>query len=47
MADILISYAREDKDKARMLAEAFEKHGWSVWWDPRMRAGEVFDEVIE
>lgn len=47
MADIFISYARQDKGKARMLADALEEHGWSVWWDPRIRAGEVFDEVIE
>ena len=47
MADIFINYAREDKEKARMLADALEKNRWSVWWDPKIPAGKTFDEVIE
>ena len=47
MADVFISYAREDKDKARMLADALKEQGWSVWWDPQIPAGRVFDDVIE
>ena len=47
MADVFISYAREDKDKARMLANALEDQGWSVWWDPQIPAGREFDDVIE
>jgi hypothetical protein len=47
MADIFISYAREDIDKVRPLAKAFEKKGWTVWWDPEIRSGTAFDRVIE
>lgn len=47
MADIFISYAREDRPKAQRLAEIFEARGLSVWWDARIQAGEVWDEVIE
>ena len=47
MSDIFISYKREEQDKARQLADALEKQGWSVWWDPKLRAGEYFDDVIE
>jgi hypothetical protein len=47
MSDIFISYKREEQDKARQLANALEKMGWSVWWDPKLRAGEYFDDVIE
>ena len=47
MSDIFISYKREDQVEARALAEALEAAGWSVWWDPRLRYGEHFDEVIE
>src|SRR5262245_25386431 len=47
MSDIFISYKREDKAEARALAESLEQIGWTVWWDPQLRAGERFDEVIE
>ncbi len=47
MADIFISYAREDRERVRLLADALEEEGWSVWWDHRLSAGEVFDKVIE
>ena len=30
MADIFISYAREDRTKAQQLAAALEDSGWSV-----------------
>ena len=47
MSDIFISYKREEQATARKLANALEKEGWSVWWDPKLRAGEHFDDVIE
>lgn len=47
MSEIFISYKREERDKARALADALEARGWSVWWDPKLRAGEHFDDVIE
>ncbi len=47
MADIFISYAREDRTSAERLAKALEEQGWSVWWDPQIPAGKTFDEVIE
>ena len=47
MSDIFVSYAREDRAKVRPLAEALERHGWKVWWDRSIRAGEQFHEVIE
>jgi len=47
LSDIFISYKREEQDKARQLTIALEKQGWSVWWDPNLRAGEYFDDVIE
>ena len=30
-----------------MLADALDAHGWSIWWDPQLQAGEYFDDVIE
>ena len=47
MSDIFISYTRKDQLAARKLADALERTGWSVWWDPKLRAGERFDDVIE
>src|SRR5438270_4786869 len=47
MSDIFLSYAREDREKARLLAEGLEEQGWSVWWDRRISAGKAFEQVIE
>lgn len=47
MADIFISYASADRDKARVIAETFGRLGFSVWWDRTIAPGEVFDEVLQ
>jgi len=47
MADIFLSYKREDRDKVRPLVEALQAQGWSVWWDTRIGVGETWDRVIE
>jgi TIR domain/PDZ domain len=47
MADIFISYASEDRERARALAETLAAQGWSVWWDREIPLGQSFDEVIE
>jgi hypothetical protein len=47
MADIFISYASEDRNKAEELAQALGTRGWSVWWDRKIPLGKSFDEVIE
>ncbi|HEY4919176.1 MAG TPA: toll/interleukin-1 receptor domain-containing protein [Xanthobacteraceae bacterium] len=47
MADIFISYARGDRECARVLAQSLEQRGWTVWWDREVHAGEDFEEVIE
>jgi len=47
MADVFISYASEDRDRARSIAAALSAGGWSVWWDRQIPLGKSFDEVIE
>jgi TIR domain len=47
MSDIFISYASEDRDRARQIASALTDHGWSVWWDRQIPFGKTFDKVIE
>jgi formylglycine-generating enzyme required for sulfatase activity len=47
MSDIFISYAKEDRGKAKDIAEALEQQGFSVWWDRSILPGETFDTVIE
>jgi hypothetical protein len=47
MFDIFISYSKKDQEKAKPLADALKKQGWSVWWDPEIPPGRSFDEVIE
>ncbi|HEV7920743.1 MAG TPA: toll/interleukin-1 receptor domain-containing protein, partial [Thermoanaerobaculia bacterium] len=47
MADVFLSYAREDRDCAEQLARALAGRGWSVWWDRRIQVGRSFSEIIE
>jgi len=45
-ASIFISYASEDREKARRLARIFEGEGWRVWWDRDIDLGVPFDSSI-
>ncbi len=47
MSDVFISYAREDRAQAKLVAEALGRQGWSVWWDRTMPAGSRYHQVIE
>ena len=47
MGDIFISYAREDRERAKVLADALASRGWSVWWDRHMPVGKSFSDQIE
>lgn len=46
MADIFISYSKQDQDDARLLAAFLEAEGYSVWWDAGLHSGDSFRKVI-
>jgi hypothetical protein len=47
MADIFLSYAREDGERAAAIARALAARGWSVWWDRSIPHGSDFNAVIQ
>jgi len=47
MSNIFISYAREDRNWSKRLAEALEHQKWTIWWDRDIPVGKSFDQVIE
>ena len=47
MADIFISYKREDRQIAERLSIALEQLGFDVWWDFELLSGQQFRRVIE
>lgn len=46
MTDVFISYKREDRLKARAIAEALAKTGLDVWWDIELLPGQKFADEI-
>src|SRR5262245_43720781 len=46
MPSIFISYAREQKDQAQLLAEDLAASGHTVWWDHLIDPGRDFDDYI-
>jgi len=46
MANVFLSYAREDSARAAIIAKALSRR-WTVWWDRTIPPGKTFDDVIE
>jgi hypothetical protein len=46
-AMIFVSYAREDEARVRPLMVGLESHGFKVWWDGNLQAGDGFRSSIE
>ena len=47
MADVFISYKREDRDRVVTLARAIEQRGYTVWWDFDLVSGERWSKRIK
>lgn len=46
MADVFLSYARQDRDVAQRLAHEIDRRGWTVFWDRTILPGTEFDSKI-
>jgi tetratricopeptide (TPR) repeat protein len=46
MSDIFISYAREDQQRAEMLAQLLGGRGWSIFWDRTIPTGKTWRETV-
>ena len=47
MADIFVSYSREDRKRVAPLIELLESLGLSVWWDREIKPGDDFEGNID
>lgn len=47
MAQVFLSYDREDAGRARSIAQALEKAGHLVWWDRHIKGGAQYSKEIE
>jgi len=47
LADLFVSYSREDKARAAEIVHLLEDHGWDVFWDQETRAGTLWPKVLE
>src|SRR4051794_12305986 len=46
MPDIFISYKKEEREVAALLATRLTEAGYDVWWDDALLAGERFEDEI-
>jgi adenylate cyclase len=47
LAQIFLSYSREDLPRVKPLVHALETEGYSVWWDRELVPGENFESTID
>lgn len=47
MADVFVSYAHANRSRVEKICEGLSQGGLDVWWDERLRPGEVYQLVIE
>ena len=46
MADVFLSYSRQDLRRAKPIIAALERAGLSVWWDRQLVGGSEFSKEI-
>jgi serine/threonine-protein kinase len=47
MSDVFVSYKAEDRRRVKLLVEALEASGFSVWWDEQIGGGAAWRHTIE
>lgn len=47
MADVFVSYSRDNKDRVQIIARALEAEGYSVWWDSDLPLHRAYADVID
>lgn len=47
MAQVFLSYSREDRNRVKPLVDALEAENISVWWDRDLVPGDSFEETID
>ena len=47
MADVFLSYASQDADRAKAVVKTLEDAGYSVWWDSHLLSGKRFTQSIQ
>jgi TIR domain len=47
VADIFISYSKQEPQPTQEVAAYLKSEGYSVWWDTNLTSGEIFREVID
>ena len=47
MADIFISYSKQDLERVGRLVKRLEKERWSVFWDRKISVGQAWRKVLE
>ncbi|WP_395646328.1 toll/interleukin-1 receptor domain-containing protein [Terricaulis sp.] len=47
MADVFISYKREEREKVLLIADRLRAYGLDVWFDARLTTGHHFDQEID
>ncbi len=45
--DVFIAYDSADREAVEPIAKALSGLGWSVFWDPEILPGQIWDDVIE
>lgn len=47
MADVFVSYHKQDRARAEQAVASLTAHGYSVWWDERVTPMESWDKIVE